>query len=315
MGIMNSKNCIRKHVQIAFISVCACNSSPINAADYALQFGLPPLVNHYVVIPDSVSLRPTEITIEMWVKPASYDGNGTLISKPNPLGSGPDYILYYRPGGAALSWRAANRSQQVGAPVTPLNTWTHVAVTCDSNFQTIMINGEIISQVAGGSITYGTWPVYIASGISTGGQTPPIDGLLDEIRIWDHSRSPAIIQSLMHSKLTGNEPGLMAYWSLDEGQGQIANDLSPNANHGTLGLNVGIDANDPVWVLSDALPELVLDTDLNNDGWTDGSDLGLMLGLWGAVEPVLPVDFNNDGIVDGADLGLLLGQWGPVTVP
>jgi hypothetical protein len=49
--------------------------------------------------------------------------------------------------------------------------------------------------------------------------------------------------------------------------------------------------------------------DLSGDGVIDGSDLGLLLGDWGAAGS--PADLNNSGGVDGADLGLLLGLWGP----
>ncbi|MFG0258318.1 MAG: hypothetical protein ACF8GE_10490 [Phycisphaerales bacterium JB043] len=49
-------------------------------------------------------------------------------------------------------------------------------------------------------------------------------------------------------------------------------------------------------------------TDLDNDGDTDGSDLGLFLGNWGNPGST---DLNNDGTTDGADLGLFLGNWGP----
>lgn len=51
--------------------------------------------------------------------------------------------------------------------------------------------------------------------------------------------------------------------------------------------------------------------DLNDDGSVDGSDLGLLLAMWGMPSPQAG-DFNDDGSVDGADLGLLLSNWGPV---
>lgn len=51
-------------------------------------------------------------------------------------------------------------------------------------------------------------------------------------------------------------------------------------------------------------------SDLNADGVTDGADLGVLLGSWGACPPPCAADFNNDGVVDGADLGLLLSAWG-----
>jgi hypothetical protein len=53
------------------------------------------------------------------------------------------------------------------------------------------------------------------------------------------------------SARTGGVGGL---WLLDEGSGQVANDLSFNGNRGMLGTTAGVDANDPTWV---ALPKLL----------------------------------------------------------
>jgi hypothetical protein len=51
--------------------------------------------------------------------------------------------------------------------------------------------------------------------------------------------------------------------------------------------------------------------DLDLDGVIAGGDLGMLLGVWGAVDAVYG-DLNLDGIVDGADLGALLQAWGPL---
>jgi hypothetical protein len=41
----------------------------------------------------------------------------------------------------------------------------------------------------------------------------------------------------------------------------------------------------------------------------DGTDLGLMLGAWGACDQCAS-DLNGDGNVNGDDLGTLLAGWG-----
>jgi formylglycine-generating enzyme required for sulfatase activity len=51
--------------------------------------------------------------------------------------------------------------------------------------------------------------------------------------------------------------------------------------------------------------------DLNYDGQVNGSDLGVLLGQWGAIGDTTGADVNHDGTVDGADLGLMLSNWGP----
>lgn len=53
----------------------------------------------------------------------------------------------------------------------------------------------------------------------------------------------------------------------------------------------------------------VLFADLDGNGTIDGSDLGILLGAFGAFGCNV-ADLNGDGQVDGGDLGLLLGAWG-----
>ena len=48
--------------------------------------------------------------------------------------------------------------------------------------------------------------------------------------------------------------------------------------------------------------------DLNDDGFVDGGDLGILLSQWDSDGPA---DLNEDGTVNGGDLGLLLTEFGP----
>jgi subtilisin family serine protease len=50
--------------------------------------------------------------------------------------------------------------------------------------------------------------------------------------------------------------------------------------------------------------------DLDGDGVVSGSDIGILLGLWGSSGYDCIADLNDDGIVSGSDLGFLLGAWG-----
>ena len=50
--------------------------------------------------------------------------------------------------------------------------------------------------------------------------------------------------------------------------------------------------------------------DLNDDGFVDGTDLGMLLNAWGACTGTCPADLDGDGYVNGEDLGTMLGAWG-----
>jgi hypothetical protein len=53
-------------------------------------------------------------------------------------------------------------------------------------------------------------------------------------------------------------------------------------------------------------------TDLTDDGFVDGNDLGQLLAQWGGPGTA---DFNQDGFVDGNDLGIMLAAWGACPTP
>jgi subtilisin family serine protease len=48
--------------------------------------------------------------------------------------------------------------------------------------------------------------------------------------------------------------------------------------------------------------------DINGDGFINGSDLTILISLWGPCSSC-EADFDDSGVVDGADLVLLLSQW------
>ena len=66
------------------------------------------------------------------------------------------------------------------------------------------------------------------------GDTYFFHGELDEVRIWERARTAAEIQAAMGAPLAGDEPGLAAYWPLDEGRRRVAPDLAEATSHGLL---------------------------------------------------------------------------------
>ncbi len=80
-----------------------------------------------------------------------------------------------------------------------------------------------------------------------------LNGSIDDVRIYDRALSAEEIQANTYIPLQGDEPNLVGYWDFNEGEGQVAHDLSDNGNHGYLGRDpCDIDDSDPTWVASDA---------------------------------------------------------------
>ena len=76
-------------------------------------------------------------------------------------------------------------------------------------------------------------------------------GLVDEVRVWNITRTQAEIQTNMQTYLIGTEDSLVAYYRMNEGIGQTAFDLSGNGNDGQLGSTPNTDVNDPTWIATD----------------------------------------------------------------
>lgn len=60
------------------------------------------------------------------------------------------------------------------------------------------------------------------------------EGRIDEVRIWNEPRTASQIQNNRDALLTGDENGLIAYWSLEDEGGSTATDQTGNGHDGTV---------------------------------------------------------------------------------
>jgi photosystem II stability/assembly factor-like uncharacterized protein len=112
------------------------------------------------------------------------------------------------------------------------STWYHMAATYDGHEQRIYLNG-ILEDSETWSSTF-----TITTGITIGrdyeAEIQYLDGIVDEVRIWNRALTLEEIQINMYSHLTGFEEGLVGYWPFNEGSGSTVNDFSGNNNQGTV---------------------------------------------------------------------------------
>src|SRR4029453_14921591 len=80
-----------------------------------------------------------------------------------------------------------------------------------------------------------TVPVAMGSAINSQNAAAGFfNGALDEVRIWEHARSAAEIQSTINGRLTGQVVGLVARWGLDEGFGDQVTSTAALTATGTI---------------------------------------------------------------------------------
>jgi hypothetical protein len=73
-----------------------------------------------------------------------------------------------------------------------------------------------------------------------------LKGQVDDVRFYDHRLTDFQVYSVLSSPPQA-DAGLKGYWSFNEGQGQIVQDLSGYGNHGHLGQSTSVESSDPIW--------------------------------------------------------------------
>ncbi|MCB0396715.1 MAG: T9SS type A sorting domain-containing protein [Flavobacteriales bacterium] len=131
------------------------------------------------------------------------------------------------------------------------NECHHVAVTRTGNLLTFYVDGEAIgtrnlSATANNTAT-STGSVYVGKDNITG--TSKFEGQISNVRIWDYARTATQISENMHSDVS-LETGLQAYWKMNEGSGQVAQDYTGNYAI-QLGATNLADQYDPLWIYDD----------------------------------------------------------------
>jgi signal transduction histidine kinase/CheY-like chemotaxis protein/ligand-binding sensor domain-containing protein len=111
-------------------------------------------------------------------------------------------------------------------------TWFHVAFVSGPGGMKLYFNGELrASDSYTGSFAQTGSGATFRLGRSAVDREALMDGQMDEVRIWRGERTEAQIKETLRHRLQGTEPGLVALWSFDDGQGT---DSGPGGHHGRL---------------------------------------------------------------------------------
>ena len=222
--------------------------------------------NDYVKLSENV-ITTTEFTFMAW---ANHYGPSGGITNNNPIFSQRDdttgdshSTIGLRTESSDGSFSEAGIRSNTGSvqglkhPKKNYNEWHHYAMTVDSNDFIFYIDGVEVDKTTNNqtgnyitSIDY----VYFGRHRYNGKDHGYFNGAIDDVRAYDRALTEEEIRDTMHIRLNGDEPGLVAYWDFDEGEGQVAYDSTINANDGQLGSTPEEDDNDPAWVFFACTP-------------------------------------------------------------
>jgi len=195
----------------------------------------------------ALALTGGAFTIEAWIKPTAKTSCLSILGRKNGGSANPGYAFYvntYGSSDARLKFETQGTNCGTTDPVIAWNTWQHVAVTWDGTTLRFYVNG--VEKTAGGNVnlTDGHVKAMIGAFPPSGGYYYP--GMMDELRVWNVTRTAADLRDAMHSQLSGGESGLTAYYQFNQAAGTTLPDLSANHLNGTL-------VNSPAWT-SSAVP-------------------------------------------------------------
>lgn len=242
-----------------FLSMSPDSSLPTaraGALEYALDFDG---VNDYVRLPFTADIMSpgweSSKTVTVWLKP---DSEG--IECPGQFGQFPqcDHIVQDFPewwgisiGSAQIDnngpidriwvWNArynvpcpeppaicSARIDVVPIPYTP-GQWVHIALVHDGVTLFAYKNGVLVGSRTSGPTAQpstGGLPKMYIGGFIGGSFDRTFDGQIDEVTFWNRPLSALEIQQLMGQRLTGNEPGLDAYYPMSDGSGLVLTDYT-----------------------------------------------------------------------------------------
>ena len=113
--------------------------------------------------------------------------------------------------------------------------WIHIAVTSTHTRLELFLDGLLVAT----NLTTGTFDTssvekrnFLGRSNWTTSDNPEFHGQMDEVRVWNHVRTPAQIEASMFQRLTGTEPGLVGLWNFND-PANPGRDASTNGHHGT----------------------------------------------------------------------------------
>lgn len=196
--------------------------------------------------PAILNVDTNDFTVETTFKTTGSTATQTLVNKGlDSDGDGPGWAVFLNIDGTLRVGVNPNSGtgSYIGANLTTasLNDGVlhHVTVVFDrSGNATAYVDGVAALSA---DISPASGSLNSSSNLNVGRFTPNggmsvryFTGFIDEVRIWNQTRSVGEIQSDYNSELNGTETGLIGYWKFNDASGTTANDSTSNNNDGTL---------------------------------------------------------------------------------
>lgn len=212
---------------------------PSSSQNYVLSFDG---VNDCVTLPYSVQPSGSNFTAEAWVYLDPTGGvDQKILMNLTWSGGAKGYGLtiyknetgyYFCP---SIYMNSSGYFTPNSAPI-PTGTWTHVAMTWKKNDSIISyLNGHYAGATSTSTYSYVSSGVSTYMGAGSAASWAPLKGKIEDVRIWNTTRTATEIHDNLFTSFNGNETGLMAYYKMSNGSGTSLSDNKTGGSYnGTL---------------------------------------------------------------------------------
>ena len=172
-------------------------------------------VDDFVNVADALDLNNTTATWDFWFRSAQTNQNVGLISKHDQNGSTHGFTIYLNPQGF-LFVQIKDNNISVATEVSSVRAINdgqlhHVAVSFKSGGATTLYIDGVAEGSAPATITFTFNQTPLRFGRTLDPFWAPLNGLLDEVEVFNRLLSPSEIQSIFNAGSAGKCKGPLAY--------------------------------------------------------------------------------------------------------
>jgi Concanavalin A-like lectin/glucanases superfamily len=198
--------------------------------------------NDCISIPESAELQfleDEEFTLEAWVRPGGENTEAIITQEDDSAGGEEEPFAYSMLVGeeesAPRGWlRKGGESGHLGVSgggELPRYAWSHIAFTDDGAKIRVYLDGELIATETAIPFTDAEGPLTIGCLDNYGNY---FKGRIDEVRIYNRALDPGEVAADKTAPIQTPQAGPIAAYSFDEGEGEIAEDITGAGHTATL---------------------------------------------------------------------------------
>jgi hypothetical protein len=165
---------------------------------------------------------PQAFTVSWWILPRSLRNYNQVVAGSDAWGS---FAFHTTATGAVYAGTDVNtRFTPADLPdgTVQLNVWQQFAFTFDHGTARVYKDGRLLATKTGLTNPAAWRGMHLGWAYAD----TQIDGVIADVRVWDHALTGDGVRAGVFSQVTGTEAGLAAAWPLDDGTGTTARDLT-----------------------------------------------------------------------------------------